>query len=94
MEIIQNMTKWITAIKVDEVKIGELAIDFVPSMRSIVSRFNTTRGRQKDIYIHMSYIFDRNAVVLICEPRHIYEENKSDINYAKEWKKKIPTHFD
>ncbi len=94
MQQIEKMTEWISSIEVDQVKVGEIDFNLVPSLRTLVTRYNNTRGRQKNIYVHMSYVYNDSAAVLVSESRDNYEYNKSNINYAKEWKKKIPTHFD
>lgn len=82
------MTEWISSIEVDQVKVGEIDFNLVPSLRALVTRYNNTRGRQKNIYVHMSYVYNDSAAVLVSESRDNYEYNKSNINYAKEWKKK------
>lgn len=82
------MTEWISSIEVDQVKVGEIDFNLVPSLRTLVTRYNNTRGRQKNIYVHMSYVYNDSAAVLVSESRDNYEYNKSNINYAKEWKKK------
>ena len=94
MQQIEKMTEWIFSIEVDQVKVGEIDFIFTPSMRTLVTRYNNTRGRQKNIYVHMSYIYDSGVAVLVSEPRDDYENKKSKNYYANEWKKKIPTHFD
>lgn len=88
MQQIEKMTEWISSIEVDQVKVGEIDFNLVPSLRTLVTRYNNTRGRQKNIYVHMSYVYNDSAAVLVSESRDNYEYNKSNINYAKEWKKK------
>lgn len=93
IEEIKKLTEWISDIKADEVKTGRLPEGFEPSLRTLVARFNSTRGRQRGIYVHASYIWDINIAVLVSVTSEYHEQEKSDINYANEWKKKIPTNF-
>lgn len=94
MENIIKIAEWVRDIKINEVKYGYLSRHYSHSFRCTVSRYNSTQGYERGVYVHSHFDTFKNIAVLICislEDR-IKETNNKD--YANEWKKQIPKNFD
>lgn len=92
LEKVNNITEWINEIEPGEVKSAYLPCARLQSLNCLASRFNQSRGKERDKFVHYHFCSDLEIATLVCETREEYLINKQN-GEENCWKTQIPKDF-
>lgn len=92
LEKVNNITEWINEIEPGEVKSAYLQCARLQSLNCLASRFNQSRGKERDKFVHYHFCSDLEIATLVCETREEYLINKQN-GEENCWKTQIPKDF-
>ena len=91
-EVVKNITTWISMIEPGMVKAGYLSVNKAHSLNCLASRFNRSRGKIRNIFVHNHYCYEKEIAVIVCDNLDDYITNKNNGN-EHEWKKETPKDY-
>lgn len=92
LEKVNNITEWINEIEPGEVKSAYLPCARLQSLNCLASRFNQSRGKERNKFVHYHFCGDLEIATLVCETREEYLINKQN-GEENCWKTQIPKDF-
>jgi hypothetical protein len=93
LQSIQNMSGWIHKSVPGDVKVGRLPLRNRNSFGILASRYNTTYGRTFGKYVHYSYNYYKQVVVIVVEKLEEHEQLCKTKGNERKWRELIPQWF-
>ena len=90
LQSIQNMSGWIHKSVPGDVKVGKLPLRNRNSFGILASRYNTTYGRTFGKYVHYSYNYYKQVVVIVVEKLEEHEQLCKAKGNERKWRELIP----
>lgn len=90
LQSIQNMSGWIQKSVPGQVKVGILPLQYRNSFGILASRYNTTYGRTIGRYVHYSYNYYKQVVVIVVEKLEEHEQLCKTKGNERKWRELIP----
>ena len=90
LQSIQNMSGWIQKSVPGQVKVGILPLQYRNSFGILASRYNTTYGRNIGRYVHYSYNYYKQVVVIVVERLEEHEQLCKTKGNERKWRELIP----
>lgn len=94
VEQIGCIKQWLRDIQAGEVKVGYLTEDHFRTLNAKAAQVNREWSENgSNRWSHYATNAKGNRVCVVCITDEEREQEKTDINHANDWKKKIPKYF-